>query len=113
MLPKINYTIENGEFTIYGSSIPEDADEFYFPLIQHLELIVGGGRDLVFNFKLDYFNTASTRYITRILKLLKDLSRVAKVRVKWYYYHNDETIEELGRMYKELYVFPFYMIEVA
>ena len=102
MLPKINYTIENGEFTLYGSSIPEDADSFYFPLIEHLELIIDGGRDLVFNFKLDYFNTASTRYITRILKLMEKLNEVAKVRVNWFHFSNDETIQELGQMYKEI-----------
>jgi len=95
--------IKPGEITISGRSIPEDADFSYYPFIRQLEAIAEKKQDLIVNFKYDYYNTASTRYITRIISILNDLSIVAKVVINWYYLAKDEDMEDLGTDYKEMY----------
>jgi hypothetical protein len=97
----IKYTIEKGEFTLFGSLVSEDADYFFDPLIKKLKLIVEGKRDLIFNFKFDYYNTSATIYITAIINLMEKLSLSAEVKVNWYYDKDDEIIQELGEMYIE------------
>ncbi len=97
----IQYTIERGVFTLFGSLVSEDAKYFFKPAINRLKLIVEGKRDLVFDFKFDYYNTSATIYITEIIDLLEKLSLSAKVRVNWFYDKEDEIIEELGQMYSE------------
>lgn len=97
----IKYSIEKGVFTLFGSLISEDADYFFDPLIKQLTLIVEGKRDLIFNFKFDYYNTSATIYITAIINLIEKLSLSAKVNVNWFYIYGDEIIQELGEMYQE------------
>ena len=101
MRNEIEYSIEKGVFTLFGSLVSEDADYFFDPLIKELTLIVEGKRDLIFDFKFDYYNTSATIYITEIINLMERLSLSAKVKVNWFYVPGDEIIQELGQMYKE------------
>ncbi len=109
---EIQYIIEYGTCTLYGSSVPEDAKAFYKPLLDHLQIIIDGKRDLDFHFKLEYTNTASTLYISSILYMLQDLSKHAKVKVNWYYLKDDEDLKDLGMSYKEFIKVPINLIEV-
>lgn len=95
--------IDPFEITITGRSIPEDADLAYFPFIKKLEIICKGTGPLTFNFKFDYYNTASTRYITAIIKLLDEKKIHSSVKVNWYYLEIDEDMQDLGIDYKEMY----------
>ncbi len=97
----IKYTIEKGEFTLYGSLVSEDAKYFFKPAIDELKLIVEGKRNLVFNFRFEYYNTSATIYITEIINLMEKLSLSAKVKVNWFYDYDDEIVQELGQMYSE------------
>lgn len=99
---EVEYTVGNGEFTLFGALISEDANDFFFPLFSKLKLIVEGKRDLIFNFKFDYYNTSATRYISKIIKLMEKLSETNNVAVNWFYFEDDEIIQELGEMYKEI-----------
>lgn len=104
------YEISNGIITLSGRSLLEDADEFYNPFFRLLKTICKEKQDLIFNFKLDYYNTVSTRYISYILNILKDYSKQAKVTVNWYYLGTkgdvrnfDEDIQEQGQIMKETF----------
>lgn len=109
---EIEYTIEKGIFTLYGSLKSEDADYFFDPLIKELTLIVEGKRDLIFNFKFDFYNSSATIYITEIINLMEKLSLSAKVKVNWYYENLDEIIQELGQMYFETSKIKINLIEL-
>lgn len=112
-IPKgVSYSVENGIFTLEGNSTLEDANDFYFPLFDRLDNIIMSGRDLEFHFKLDYYNTISARYITFILYKLEALSKMAKVKVLWFYSEDDEDIYELGQEYKETKIIPIKLVEI-
>ena len=52
--------------------------------------------------KLDYYNTASARYITKMVKILDDLGANNDVKVYWYYREIDEDMEAMGEEYNEM-----------
>jgi len=110
---EIEYIIEGGQFTLSGSLVSEDADMFFFPLISRLKLIVDGQRDLIFNFKFDYYNTSATRYISKIIQLMEKLSKTNKVQVNWFYVPSDEIIQELDEMYRDISKINIKLIELA
>ena len=107
------YTVEYGTFTIYGEAIPEDVQAFYTPIIEKLEDIAAGKRDLQFDFRMKYYNSPSIMYISRILTILQELSMYAKVVVNWYYDSDDEDMKEVGTEYTEVFKVPINMIIVS
>ena len=86
--PKVEFL--PGSITMSGRSIPQDAFLFYDLLIRQIQEVVDRKRNLTFNFKMSYYNTGSSMYMTKILKILKKLSKHAKVIVNWYYLDIDE-----------------------
>ena len=72
--PKIILDKKNGIFEISGRSLPEDSAEFYRPV---LEWIGGYAKEpngsTEFVFKLEYFNTASSKLILDEILGIKDL----------------------------------------
>lgn len=98
--------------TMSGSSTPQDAFIFYDPFIRQIKEIAERKQDFTFNFKMDYYNTASSMYMSKILKILKTLSEHAKVVVNWYYLPSDEDIYELGFEYRETLEMEINLIEI-
>lgn len=95
----------NGIFEISGRSLPEDAAEFFEPVFAWLrKYLQQPNPETHFVFKLDYFNTASSKFIQDILGLLE---KGKGVRVTWYYQEDDEDLEESGRNFSELVELPF------
>ncbi|PHR45407.1 MAG: hypothetical protein COA32_13260 [Fluviicola sp.] len=101
----IDLNIEKGEFIFLGESRPENAPRFFDPVLDWLNdfenLMINSKRnyDLKVIFKLDYFNSTSTKYLVDISKVLKRIGDIDNVNqtVEWYYKEIDEDIEESGR----------------
>lgn len=101
----VNLDIENGVFKFSGESRPENAPKFFEPILKWLsefkEMVESRDEDynLKVVFKLDYFNSTSTKYIVDITKQLKLIDDVPNVNLKteWHYKEIDEDIEESGR----------------
>lgn len=94
-LPKIILDSDKGLIELSGRSIPEDTDQLFRPVIKWLEEYVSNPQKItkvVIN--LEYFNSSSAKYITRLLNKLTflDLSKY-KLEVDWYYV-DDESLEE-------------------
>lgn len=101
--PRIHFDPANNIFEISSRSLPEDADEFYIPVIKWLENYTQNPNPKTnFTFKLDYYNTASARYITRMVKILDELGATHEVKVYWYYREIDEDMEAMGEEYNEM-----------
>jgi len=101
--PRIHFDPSNNIFEISSRSLPEDADEFYIPVIKWLENYAQNPNSKTnFTFKLDYYNTASARYITRMVKILDELGSSHEVKVYWYYREIDEDMEAMGEEYNEM-----------
>ena len=61
-------------------------------------------RTTTFVFKLEYFNTASSKLILDVLYALEDIKGI---KVRWYFNEEDEDMEEAGQEFSELVEIPF------
>lgn len=103
--PKIILDKGNGIFEISGRSLPEDSAEFYRPILEWLERYSSDANPKTsFVFKLEYFNTASSKLILDILSKLEDIKGI---NVLWYYNEDDEDMQEAGEEFSELVEIPF------
>jgi len=110
--PRVHFDADNNLFEISNKSLPEDADEFYNPVVDWLENYkLKPNEKTNFIFKLDYFNTASARYITRMVKILDNMARKYDVKIFWYYREIDEDMQAMGEEYFEMTDMEFELVE--
>lgn len=110
--PKIHLDAEGGNFEISNLSLPEDAVEFYKPVLAWLkEYKQNPNKETVFNFNLEYFNTASSKQVIQILLLLEQIHQTNKVTIKWHYKEIDEDMQDLGEEYSEIIDVNFELVE--
>ncbi len=75
------------------------------------QYIDASSSNTAFNFKLEYFNTSSSKCILDILRKLEKLHKTGKsVVVNWYYEEDDEDMMEAGENYQRIVSVP---IELA
>ncbi len=96
-------------FEIYGKSLPEDASEFYQPVIDFMERYSAKPNPVTnFIINLEYYNSASVRQIISILTILEGMYKTGhNVTVKWLYEDNDEVMQENGAEFMETVDVPF------
>jgi len=103
--PKVTLSQSGNVFEISGRSLPEDSVEFYRPILSWIkEYSQAPNPTTAFNFKLEYFNTSSSKLI---LDLLNELKKVKGIRIVWYYYEDDESMDDAGKEYAEQVEIPF------
>ncbi|MBN2610234.1 MAG: DUF1987 domain-containing protein [Bacteroidales bacterium] len=102
--PRVNLDRDNIPFSISGVSRPENASEFYEPLIEWLKGYKNNPLDITrVDFHFDYFNTSSLKYFLIILSQFKDIEDAGKdVRITWYYDEEDDSMLEAGKNLEEL-----------
>ncbi len=107
--PNVILDPENEIFEISGRSLPEDVSTFYNPVLNWLdEYAKNSNEKTVFSFKLEYFNTASSKLILDILMKLEEMYENGHdILVKWFYPEDDEDMEEAGEEYSEIVDVPF------
>ncbi|NJO00718.1 MAG: DUF1987 domain-containing protein [Bacteroidia bacterium] len=100
-IPEVKLDASTGICEISGESYLEDTDEFYNNIINWLETFINEiNQPIVFNFKLTYFNTSSSRSILNVLRVMKKYEdQGGKVTVNWYYPEDDESIAEEAEDY--------------
>ncbi|MBN2669640.1 MAG: DUF1987 domain-containing protein [Bacteroidales bacterium] len=110
--PTVILDVENEIFQISGRSMPEDVGAFYDPVLDWLDNFADSSNDkMTFGFKLEYFNTASSKLILDILLKLEEMFENGKeILVKWYYPEDDEDMEEAGEEYADIVEVPFEQI---
>jgi hypothetical protein len=110
--PKDNY------FEISGESRPENVSKFYEPILIWLEKYnevlraqkAKGNSPIQFNFKLEYFNSSSIKFIYDILKKLEDWKENVSVQIAWFYDDGDEDMLENGQEFTRIVNLPFNLI---
>ncbi len=107
--PKIMLNADSGIYEISGRSLPEDSAEFYKPVLNWLEgLKTSGIKSVDFEFKLEYFNTASSKLILDVLTKLENCKEAGmEVRILWFHRDDDEDMQEAGEEFSELVEVPF------
>lgn len=110
--PNVILDASDNVMEISGRSLPEDVSSFYGPILNWLiEYSKNPNPKTVFNFKLVYFNTASSKLILDILMKLEELKNQGnEVLVKWFYPEDDEDMQEAGSEYADIVEVPFEQI---
>lgn len=117
--PSVIMDAEAGIFVISGESRPENAGKFYPPIIDWISRYkerfldkVKGEESITFEFKLDYFNSTSAKFILDILKRLDSYySEGHKIKIKWYYLKQDEDMQDSGMEFSKLVKIPIELVE--
>ncbi len=102
--PKVILDPKNNTFEISGISRPENANEFYEPIVNWLDKYIGNPNELTeLKFRFDYFNTSSLKFFLMILSKCKEITESdAKISIKWYHDEEDESMFEAGKSLEEL-----------
>lgn len=102
--PAIIFNPIRNVFQFVGTSWPENAKEFYDPIIAWIQDYFNNKPNeyTTFNFMLEYFNTASSKQIARILSLLKSESLKHNVNIHWHFEKEDFDINKEGRRFAEI-----------
>ena len=113
--PAIKLDQIKGLFEIKGRSTPNNALDFYKPLMNWIdEYVENPGNSTTLDVHFEHFNTSSSKFLLEIFKKLEALHKGShNVEVNWYYDHGDENILTAGEDYKFLISIPFNLIEVA
>ncbi len=112
--PKIDFN-PNGYFLIEGESRPENVVKFYEPVLNWLREFSqnANGKKIEFDFKLEYFNSSSAKFIMDVfMELEKACKNGADILVNWFYDELDEDLLESGEEYEKLVEGPFKFIPV-
>ncbi len=93
--PLIDFSM-SGKLVIAGNSYPENAKEFYDPVINWTnELRIESiDMDLV----LEYMNTASAKKLLELLKKLESNINIKNLTVNWFYDKDDNDSLEAGQI---------------
>jgi len=107
--PKIILDAGNEIMEISGRSLPEDVTSFYEPVLNWLnEYSEKPNKKTIFNFKLTYFNTASSKLLLDILMKLEEMhEKGLNVLIRWHYPEDDEDMAEAGEEYADIVDVPF------
>ncbi len=111
-IPRVIFDLDANTLEISGRSLPEDVITFYEPVMYWIiEYAKNPLPDTVFNFKLTYFNTASSKIILDILTQFEEMIEDGHhVLVRWHYSEEDEDMQEAGEEYADMVNVPFEMV---
>jgi len=102
----------NNIFKIEKRSFPEDATDFYTVVINWMEQYIHDPNEITeFAFKLEYYNTATSKQFYKILILLEQLAEKKTVIVKWYYKKEDLDMLASGDIYTKLTKLDILLVE--
>lgn len=107
--PNIHLDFTTNRFLFSGKSLPEDVTSFYSPVLSWLDQYKESNKgETIVEFKMEYFNTASSKIFLDILFKLEEIqSNEGKLLVKWYSKANDPDMQEAGEEYAEIVEVPF------
>jgi hypothetical protein len=99
--PKILLDPDQMIFNISGSSLPEDVEAFYQPVInwldQFIENVSSDNKSLDVSVKFNYYNSGSMRYIAEIFKRIRAIhTKGVQTLITWHYEEEDELLKEAG-----------------
>ena len=98
-----------GIYNIIGKSIPEDADAFYQPILDWLDVFSNNVTgEIHLRIELEFFNISSSKRILFMMyKLNEFVENGEKVKITWVYRENDDDMFEVGQDYSFMVSIPF------
>jgi hypothetical protein len=116
--PAVHFDPNTGQLLLSGNSRPENAGKFYNPLLEWLAKYESflywlkeqkkGDKPLIFDFKMDYFNSTSAKYIMDIILVLSKLAgKGYPVVVNWHFDKRDDDMLDAGKEFSDMVGLPF------
>ncbi|MFH2095658.1 MAG: DUF1987 domain-containing protein [Bacteroidota bacterium] len=107
--PNVIMDAENGVFELSGKSLPEDVNSFYSPIVEWLDKYAENPNPkTILDLKLDYINTASSKFLfTIFLKLEKMFEDGKDILIRWHFADDDEDMQDVGEEFAEVIKIPF------
>lgn len=104
-----------GKFELSGRSLPEDVNLFYQAILDWIDgYAEDPNEETEFDFKLEYFNTASSKIILDILLKFEEIVESGKqVKIVWHYHEEEEDMLEAGEEYADIVEIPFEYVPYA
>lgn len=104
----------DGNMKISGRSIHENVAEFYQPFFDWVdEYLLDPPDSTRIDIQLEYFNSASAKYIIKLLqKFRKVLVKDKKLYINWFYEEGDEDILERGEYFSSVLDIDFNFVEI-
>jgi hypothetical protein len=111
--PNVLCDYENGLIEIFGKSLPDEAHDFYEPILQWVDNYAKKPLSkTIANIHLAYFNTSSSKILLEMFKKLAGIHDGTKtVQVNWYYLKDEDDMLEAGEDYQAIVKIPFTFIE--
>jgi hypothetical protein len=102
--PEIEIIHDDGTLSIRGMSIPENAAEFYAPVMMEVDRLARHSTGTITTvFDLSYFNSSSLKAIYMILARLKEARIMGStLEVRWVVEDEDEFMLESSTYFEEL-----------
>jgi len=112
--PSVRISQEDQRIIITGPSRLEDPTLFYEQLNEVFnDHIINFKSRFTLEFKLNYLNSSSSKWLFHILKNIQSRYGGNKVMsINWYYDMDDENILEAGEVFQSLLNVPFSIIQV-
>ncbi|WP_421873222.1 DUF1987 domain-containing protein [Marinoscillum sp.] len=112
--PYIMLDSTNRKIELKGKSTPENAVQFYYPVINNIKKLFSNVTGTVHvDISLEYFNTSSSKCIFDMLRMLKAMESTDRsIQVNWYYEEDDEDMLETGEDYEDILGMAFKYIEL-
>ncbi len=111
--PELEFKL-NGYLKIQGVSLPENIFTFYNEVVDWIELYKKTSlpKKIDFVLNLEYFNTASSEMLVRIIKRIIGFKELGSdVNIIWFYEKGDDDLIEEGEKLQELVKFKFDFLE--
>lgn len=111
--PEVDFNATTGDLKISGESFHENSLEYFEPIFNWLNQYTNqGGKSITLSFRLNYFNTSSSRRFLEIMSILEDyhLKMNEQVTINWYYEKSDLDTMEKGEEYAKDIKLPFNII---
>ena len=111
--PNVNFDADNGKLELSGRSIPENVFSFYKPLFDWLDNYISVPNKITeVNFKIEYFNTSSSKAVLSLLEKIKQIHLAGnEVIINWYYEDDDDDMFDTGKDFETIVNIPVNMIE--
>ena len=109
--PSVTLDKEKAIFEIAGWSHPEDAIDFYSPVLDWLNKYAEDpNAETHFHFRFQYYNTASAKQIFRTFSLLEDVAKKSKTQIHWHHDAEDSDMLSAGERFSKMSTLPFEFI---
>lgn len=107
--PELVFDIEEMVFSLEGECRPENVLTYFEPVMKWLDEFIDAVKSgviknkLDFHFKLEYYNSSSSKFIFQIFKRFKIVeSHGVDVTMYWFYDILDEDLLESGQEYEKI-----------